>query len=165
MYELFRDTGSGGAGRYRGGDGVVRDIEFLRPVSVGILSERRNYRPYGLRGGMVSRFHSNQPVRGRVPTCICALCSPGDAAACGMNLLITAEGKILNLTGKNTYAAKAGDRIRVMSPGGGGYGSVDMKQQPVSHAAAWIRMGRPRCFARWLALSGNHGRVGCERFA
>lgn len=39
---------SGGAGLYRGGDGVVREIEFLRPLQVGILSERRSFRPYGL---------------------------------------------------------------------------------------------------------------------
>ena len=42
---------SGGAGRFRGGDGVVREIEFLRPLEVGILSERRSFRPYGLAGG------------------------------------------------------------------------------------------------------------------
>lgn len=43
--------GSGGAGRFRGGDGVVRDIEFLAPMGVSLLSERRARRPYGMAGG------------------------------------------------------------------------------------------------------------------
>jgi 5-oxoprolinase (ATP-hydrolysing) len=43
--------GSGGAGRWRGGDGVVRDIEFLRPLTVSLLAERRRTRPFGLAGG------------------------------------------------------------------------------------------------------------------
>ena len=65
--------GSGGAGCFRGGDGVVREIEFLRPLTVNILSERRVHAPWGLHGGGdgkrgVNRWYSswwadNQPGR------------------------------------------------------------------------------------------------------
>ena len=51
LREFSLRSGSGGRGRYRGGDGVVRDIEFRIPCQVSILSERRVYRPYGLSGG------------------------------------------------------------------------------------------------------------------
>src|SRR5947209_11829637 len=43
--------GSGGAGQHRGGDGIIREIEFLSPVEVGLLTDRRKTRPYGLLGG------------------------------------------------------------------------------------------------------------------
>eukprot|EP00983_Pelagomonas_calceolata_P050204 1141849-Pelagomonas_calceolata.AAC.2 len=43
--------GSGGNGQFKGGDGVVREIEALRPIRAGILSERRSTAPYGLMGG------------------------------------------------------------------------------------------------------------------
>jgi 5-oxoprolinase (ATP-hydrolysing) len=51
LREFSLRPGSGGKGNYRGGDGVVRDIEFQIPCQVSILSERRVYRPYGLHGG------------------------------------------------------------------------------------------------------------------
>lgn len=51
LREFSLRPGSGGKGKYRGGDGVVRDIEFRIPCQVSILSERRVYRPYGLHGG------------------------------------------------------------------------------------------------------------------
>ena len=51
LREFSLRAGSGGKGKYPGGDGVVRDIEFRIPCQVSILSERRVYRPYGLHGG------------------------------------------------------------------------------------------------------------------
>jgi 5-oxoprolinase (ATP-hydrolysing) len=51
LREFSLRTGSGGRGKYAGGDGVVRDIEFRIPCQVSILSERRVFRPYGLHGG------------------------------------------------------------------------------------------------------------------
>lgn len=91
--------GSGGQGRCRGGDGVIREIEFLRPLTAGILSERRAVRPFGLLGG-----------------------GPGQA---GMNLLIMKGGRVVNLGGKAVVELQAGDRIRIMTPGAGGFGAVD----------------------------------------
>ncbi|RUP51275.1 Hydantoinase B/oxoprolinase-domain-containing protein [Jimgerdemannia flammicorona] len=94
--------GSGGAGHHRGGDGVIRDIEFLeQDMAVSILSERRVHHPYGLEGG--------------------------EDGACGLNLWIrrdpvTGASRVINLGGKNTAIVGKGDRIVICTPGGGGYG-------------------------------------------
>lgn len=96
---------SGGHGKFKGGDGVIRDLEFLRDgLTIGILSERRSVQPWGLAGG-------------------------GDAER-GLNLLITRAGRSINLGGKNTYHALRGDRIVIHTPGGGGYG----KHEPESES-------------------------------
>ncbi|EXJ93815.1 5-oxoprolinase (ATP-hydrolysing) [Capronia coronata CBS 617.96] len=91
--------GSGGCGLYPGGDGVVRDIEVSIPMKVSILSERRSFAPYGLMGG-------------------------GDGER-GQNLWIRRDGHVINLGGKNTASMQAGDRIVILSPGGGAWGSAD----------------------------------------
>ncbi|GLC33195.1 hypothetical protein PLESTB_000360500 [Pleodorina starrii] len=88
--------GSGGEGCWRGGDGVIREVEALRPLSAGILSERRAVRPFGLLGG--------------------------GAAEPGLNLLIRRNGRTVNLGAKATVQLEAGDRLRILTPGGGGYG-------------------------------------------
>jgi len=91
--------GSGGAGRWRGGDGCVREMEFLRPLTVGILSERRSLPPFGMAGG-----------------------APG---ARGVNLwLRAADGAVVSLGGKATVQVGAGDCVRLLTPGGGGYGEA-----------------------------------------
>ncbi len=91
LIELSLRRGSGGAGRHRGGDGVVREIELLAPLEVSILSERRARAPFGLLGGQ-----------------------PG---ARGRNLHNGRE-----LGGRARLRAAAGDRIRIETPGGGGFG-------------------------------------------
>jgi len=91
LIEFGVRRGSGGSGQFRGGDGVVRELEFLRPVRVSILSERRSRAPFGLMGG-----------------------SPG---APGRNLL---DGR--ELSGKCMLDVQAGARLRIETPGGGGYG-------------------------------------------
>jgi hypothetical protein len=58
LREFSLRAGSGGKGKYHGGDGVVRDIEFRIPCQVSILSERRVYRPYGLHGGEDAEYDS-----------------------------------------------------------------------------------------------------------
>ncbi|MCH7500200.1 MAG: hydantoinase B/oxoprolinase family protein, partial [Nitrospinae bacterium] len=99
LREFSIRKGSGGKGKYRGGDGLVREIEFLKPLNVAILSERRVYAPYGLEGG-----------------------EPG---ALGENWFIKKDGTSLNLGGKNEISVHPGDRIRILTPGGGGYGTTD----------------------------------------
>jgi 5-oxoprolinase (ATP-hydrolysing) len=84
--------GSGGAGRYPGGDGVRRTFEFLRPTQVSVLSQRRSLAPFGLNGG-----------------------GPGSP---GQNLLNGRE-----LTGACAFDAVAGDRLTILTPGGGGFGT------------------------------------------
>ncbi|KAJ2764960.1 hypothetical protein IWQ57_004970, partial [Coemansia nantahalensis] len=101
LHQFALRQGTGGAGRHQGGDGCIRDIEFLEPMSVSLLTERRARPPPGLDGG-----------------------HPG---ACGVNLWRRpAPGggapRTLSLGGKNTVDVRPGDRIVVMTPGGGGYG-------------------------------------------
>jgi len=89
--------GSGGAGLYRGGDGIVRELELLTDAQVTLLSDRRKTRPYGLRGG--------------------------DAGLAGRAVLINADGAH-EIGSKQTIHASTGDRIRIETPGGGGYGKA-----------------------------------------
>lgn len=89
---------SGGKGKYRGGNGLIREYTFLEACTVTILSERRKTSPYGLFGG-----------------------EPGKR---GENLLIRGENKIF-LPGKINLQVKKGDRIIIMTPGGGGWGKTE----------------------------------------
>ncbi|MFN3475950.1 MAG: hydantoinase B/oxoprolinase family protein, partial [Candidatus Methylomirabilales bacterium] len=92
-YEIRR--GTGGRGRYRGGDGIRRDIQVLSEAQISLLAERRRFRPYGLFGG-----------------------EPGQP---GEDVLITLEGE-RRLGSKGSFFAKAGSIISIRTPGGGGYG-------------------------------------------
>ena len=89
-------TGSGGKGRHRGGDGIVRELEFLSPFDVGLLSDRRETAPYGLQGGCDGKRGANTLMRG---------------------------GKRKSLAAKCSFAAKSGDVLRIETPGGGGWGN------------------------------------------
>lgn len=89
---------SGGAGFHRGGDGLVREIEFRRPVVVSILSERRVHAPRGLKRGK-------------------------DGAR-GANFLVTKDKRKIYLGGKNTVQVHAGEILQILTPGGGGWGSA-----------------------------------------
>jgi 5-oxoprolinase (ATP-hydrolysing) len=99
LREFSLRKGSGGKGKHKGGNGVVRELQPLRPLIMSILSERRTLQPYGLAGG-----------------------EPG---ACGRNLLIRENGIVVNMGGRCTANLHAGERLRIETPGGGGYGSVD----------------------------------------
>lgn len=90
-------NGSGGAGRQRGGEGLIRELELLCDAEVTLLTERRRQAPYGLHGG-----------------------APGGL---GRNCLLR-DGQALPLPGKTSFPARAGDRIRIETPGGGGWGSA-----------------------------------------
>jgi N-methylhydantoinase B len=79
-------SGSGGSGRHGGGDGLVREYEFLQPAHVTLLTERRRYRPWGLAGGAPGKPGANwrgqQPLPGKVSVELAAgerltLCTPG----------------------------------------------------------------------------------------
>jgi len=88
--------GSGGRGRHHGGDGLVREYEFLAPAQVTIVGERRRRAPWGLRGGR-----------------------PG---APGRDLLIESGGRPRKLPSKAQLQVPAGARLRIETPGGGGWG-------------------------------------------
>lgn len=90
-------AGSGGAGRHRGGHGVIRRLRFLEPVTASILSGHRRVAPYGLAGG-----------------------APG---ACGRNAIERADGSVQELDGCAQADMAPGDRFVIETPGGGGYGA------------------------------------------
>ena len=93
-YALRR--GSGGGGQHRGGDGLVRDVEFLSPARVTILSERRKFHPPGYYGGQ-----HGQP---------------------GENVLLRGGYEEVHLAGKETLDVEPGDILSIRTPGGGGWG-------------------------------------------
>jgi len=99
LREFSIRKGSGGDGAHRGGDGLVREVEFLEPLNMAILSERRVFAPYGLAGG-----------------------APGER---GQNIFIHKDGRQLYLGAKNEILAQPGDRFRILTPGGGGFGKKD----------------------------------------
>lgn len=107
--------GSGGKGRYRGGDGVIRDLEFRMPLSVSMLSERRVYRPYGLNGGMPGAAGLNLYIRRD---------NDGTVADENENENETAgDERVINIGGKMELIAQPGERIVIHTPGGGGWGA------------------------------------------
>jgi N-methylhydantoinase B len=87
---------SGGAGKQRGGDGVVREIETLVPARMSLLCDRRKRGPYGLFGGK--------------------------EGAKGLNVIVR-NGRAQTVASKGSHELKAGDRIRIETPGGGGWGN------------------------------------------
>jgi N-methylhydantoinase B/oxoprolinase/acetone carboxylase alpha subunit len=91
--------GTGGAGQYRGGDGIERELEMLTDARVTILSDRRVGTPYGLAGG-----------------------EPG---ATGRNSLVGPDGDVTELPGKASIDVEAASVIRIHTPGGGGFGRAD----------------------------------------
>ena len=90
--------GSGGAGRQRGGDGSVRKLRFLEPMTVTLLTGHRHTDPYGLEGG-----------------------EPG---ARGRNSVVRADGRVDHLRGNAETLVAAGDVVVIETPGGGGFGAV-----------------------------------------
>lgn len=97
--------GSGGRGQHKGGDGVIRELEPLRPLTMSILSERRSIQPYGLEGG--------------------------EAGQRGRNLLVRANGVLVNMGGRHSGSMDTGERLRIETPGGGGYGSFAEEEKKV----------------------------------
>ena len=95
-YSLRR--GSGGQGKWRGGDGVVRKIRFLTKAQVTLLSDRRRFAPYGLCGG-----------------------EPG---ALGSNILVRSDDDSERLPSKFTTWVQPGDVLSIETPGGGGWGAL-----------------------------------------
>ncbi|MFG0330636.1 MAG: hydantoinase B/oxoprolinase family protein [Phycisphaerales bacterium] len=89
---------SGGVGAYRGGDGIIREFTFLRPLRLSLLSQRRIFPPKGMAGG-----------------------GPG---LTGRQTLFRANGTVEHLAGIDGRMVAPGDRLRIETPGGGGYGPV-----------------------------------------
>lgn len=88
---------SGGVGKHRGGDGLIRSYEFLQPAEVTVMSDRRVTQPYGLDGGQ-----PGQPGHNR----------------------LRQNGIEKDLPGKCSFSVEAGDSLTIETPGGGGYGTL-----------------------------------------
>jgi N-methylhydantoinase B/oxoprolinase/acetone carboxylase alpha subunit len=87
---------SGGAGKFKGGEGIIREYQFFVPTQVSILSERRKFSPYGVLGGREGKK--------------------------GKNVLILQSGGKKNLGSKVNLKVQPGDILHIETPGGGGYG-------------------------------------------
>ncbi|HMD74350.1 MAG TPA: hydantoinase B/oxoprolinase family protein [Steroidobacteraceae bacterium] len=97
LEEFAIRRGSGGEGRHHGGDGAIRKIRFLKPMTAAILSNHRRVAPFGLRGG--------------------------GSGAMGRNWIERADGNRVELSGTATAEMQAGDVFVIETPGGGGYGA------------------------------------------
>ncbi|MFW6357851.1 MAG: hydantoinase B/oxoprolinase family protein [Chroococcales cyanobacterium] len=98
LEEFSIRANSGGEGRYRGGNGVIRKVRFLEPMTAAILSSRRQIAPFGLAGGK--------------------------AGATGQNWVQRANGSVEELGSTAVVEMNAGDTFVIETPGGGGYGDV-----------------------------------------
>lgn len=103
LHEFSIRKGSGGQGKWRGGNGCIRDMEFRMPLQVSVLTDRRVTAPYGLEGGEEGQRGQNIWVR-KDP--------------------VTGATRQVSLGPRKTSHFAAGDRVIILTPGGGGYGSV-----------------------------------------
>jgi N-methylhydantoinase B len=91
--------GSGGDGEFRGGDGLIREVEILTPAQVTLLADRRRFRPYGLKGG-------------------------GEGAAGVAWISKAGNAGEIRLPGKCSRQIDSGDALHIETPGGGGWGKI-----------------------------------------
>ena len=92
-------AGSGGNGKHRGGDGIIREMEVLTDTTVTLLADRRKSRPYGLAGG--------------------------DDGAPGRTEILRADGSTELMPSKGSTRLRRGERVRIETPGGGGWGRAE----------------------------------------
>jgi 5-oxoprolinase (ATP-hydrolysing) len=91
--------GSGGRGKYHGGDGMIREYEFLEAVNLSLLTQRRKSGPYGMNGG--------------------------EAGKKGRQFIIRKDGERVHLSGIENLDLEKGDRLVIHTPGGGGFGAAE----------------------------------------
>ena len=97
---------SGGRGRFKGGNGVIREMMFLKDrIVTNVLSERRVTRPFGLEGG-----------------------GPGKR---GLNIWKSACGRVRNIGPKNCFTVMRGDCVKILTPGGGGFGPGESSSESI----------------------------------
>lgn len=107
LHEFGLRPDSGGVGLHHGGNGVIRDIEFLEGMQVSLLTERRSRAPYGLNGGGEGRVGVNTWLK-------------------------QSDGVVrrkVNLGGKASIKVTAGDRLVLHTPGGGAWGAGERRNE------------------------------------
>eukprot|EP00927_Polykrikos_kofoidii_P049315 TRINITY_DN4338_c0_g1_i1.p1 TRINITY_DN4338_c0_g1~~TRINITY_DN4338_c0_g1_i1.p1 ORF type:complete len:1313 (+),score=238.34 TRINITY_DN4338_c0_g1_i1:525-4463(+) len=122
--------GSGGRGRHRGGDGVIRSLEFTRQLTLSLLSERRSFAPYGLEGG-------ESGMRGRA------------------TLKRARGGSAVAVGAKTTLKVFPGDEFTVFTPGGGGFGVPLTFGHDNGGSAVEERASPPTKVARMTEVCGS----------
>lgn len=98
-------AGSGGQGKFSGGDGVIRDVQFRKDVTASVLSERRVIAPHGMHEGKDGKRGVNLWIRN-----------------------VNGEERSINIGGRSSVKVKTGERIIIMTPGGGGWGNYNDEQ-------------------------------------
>jgi len=134
LREFSIRQGSGGRGKYCGGEGVVRDIECRAPLHFSVITERRITEPYGMHGGLPGGRGANYWVK-RNPD---------------------GNDRWINLGPKNMVAMETGDRCIIHTPGGGGYGNVDERravQEAQKDDTVPVRVHQPRAMGSVAAYA------------
>ena len=105
LLESFRiRPGSGGRGKHNGGDGTIRRLRFLEPMTAAVLASHRTVPPFGLKGG--------------------------EDGQCGANWVERADGTREDMTGTDKKDLEVGDVLVIQTPTGGGYGPAAEREAP-----------------------------------
>jgi len=130
LHQFGLRSGSAGVGKWHGGEGAVREIEFLEPMQVSILSERRTRQPYGLEGGGPGALGRNTWIK---------QCREEDGDLVQDSGILTRE---INIGGKATIWMGKGDRFLIETPGGGAWGVDEGRlKADAEHVKAWEPRG------------------------
>jgi len=135
LHQFALRTDSAGAGKWKGGEGAIREFEVLQGLQVSILSERRTRQPYGMEGGSPGGLGRNtwikQPRK-----------EDGDLPDDDSSESSSAVREI-NIGGKATLFMGKGDRLLIETPGGGAWGAPDgdAGEYEVQHVKAWEPRG------------------------
>ncbi|KAJ6611196.1 Hydantoinase B/oxoprolinase [Mycena sp. CBHHK59/15] len=132
LHQFGLRQGSGGTGKWRGGEGVVRELEVLEPMQVSMLSERRTRQPYGMEGGGPGALGRNTWVK---------MLRKEDGDLTADNGALTSRD--INIGGKATVWMGKGDRLLIETPGGGAWGIAEGGNvgEEAKHFRAWEPRG------------------------
>ncbi|KAJ7883416.1 Hydantoinase B/oxoprolinase [Mycena olivaceomarginata] len=131
IHQFGLREGSGGKGAFRGGEGVVRELEVLEPMQVSMLSERRTRQPYGLEGGGPGALGRNTWIK---------QLRAEDGGPHQRNGAL--EERHINIGGKATVWMGKGDRLRIETPGGGAWGAPgEQDGAEAAHVRGWEPRG------------------------
>ncbi|KAG5645678.1 hypothetical protein DXG03_005516 [Asterophora parasitica] len=132
LHQFGLRQGSAGLGKWHGGEGVVRELEFLEPMQVSILSERRSRQPYGMEGGGSGALGRNTWVKQLRK-------EDGDFDESSLNT--TRE---INIGGKATVWMGKNDRLLIQTPGGGAWGVDEDARHGAKSTSAHMTTWEPR---------------------